>query len=160
MKRSGEPTPYIMILADTASEWDNCDFAVIHLTEEWKGKMRERLAEIERFGTDEELCSLLYWDAPVGFYQNNDEDENGTPKDLLNEDEVWCYITLEDGEPENLVAPESRLGTFMLTVYPYGTATYNAIGKHSGEEYWTEAFDISRLTNSEKANVLLTAKSE
>jgi len=146
----------MMILAETASEWDDCDFAIIHITEEWLGNMSQRLVKMERFGTDEGLCSVRYWDAPVGFYQNNYEDEHGSPKDLLREDEIWCYITLEDGEPENLTTPESKFDTFMLTIYPYGTAMYNASGKHTGEEYWTEAFDFYQLIKPQNIDTTKT----
>lgn len=135
-----------MILADTASEWDNCDFAIVHITDEWRTLMRQRLSRIERFITDEDPCSIRYYDSPMGFYQNDYEKENGIPEDLLDEGEVWCYVTLDENEPEDLLLPESRLDTHILTVYPHGTALFNASGKHTGEEYWTEGFEIAELT--------------
>ncbi|RWY47484.1 hypothetical protein [Mucilaginibacter gilvus] len=120
-------------------------FAIIAITAEWRTWMQQRLIKIERFGTDEEFCSLRYWDSSAEYYQNNHEKENGIPKEMLNDDEVWCFVTLYESELENLTPPESKLDTFMMTVYPYGTAMFNASGKHTAEEYWTEAFDISQL---------------
>lgn len=160
MKRSEQPTPHIMILADSASEWDNCDFAIIHITEEWQNVMRRRLTKLERFADDDDFCSLRYWDSPVGFYQNNHEKKNGIPKDLLKEDEVWCFITFDEGEPDDLILPENRLSTFMLTVYQHETAMYNASGKHTGEEFWTEAFDINQLTVPRLSTTSINTKNE
>lgn len=36
MKILDKPTTHILIKANTNSEWDCCEFAVIHLSEEWK----------------------------------------------------------------------------------------------------------------------------
>jgi hypothetical protein len=39
MKKSIKPTEYFLIKAK--SEWDDCDFAIIHITEEWKKSKRK-----------------------------------------------------------------------------------------------------------------------
>jgi hypothetical protein len=159
MKRSTTPTSHIFILADTASEWDNCDFAILELTEEWRSKMRLRLNALERFDADDEFCGIRYWDSSLELYQNPEDEGNGLPKDMLEDGEVWCYIILEDGEPDSFKVPESWLSASMLTIYAYGTAVYSASGKHTGEEFWTKGFDVDQLIVSRPDNnTLLTLK--
>jgi hypothetical protein len=36
MKLSDKPTAHVLLKAGTNSEWDNCNFAIIHITEDWK----------------------------------------------------------------------------------------------------------------------------
>jgi hypothetical protein len=145
MKRSEKPTEFVLILADTGSEWDTCDFAIFQINDEWRSVMRQRLACLERFASDDNFCSLRYWESPIGFYRKEKDDEADITEGILKTDEVWCYVTLDEGETDGFPMPESKLNTYMLCLYQSGTATYNASGKHTGEEFWTEGFDISQL---------------
>jgi hypothetical protein len=49
MKRSDKPTSYLMIKANTNSEWDCCDFAIIALSEDWKQEQQKRLIKLNPF---------------------------------------------------------------------------------------------------------------
>lgn len=46
MKLSDKATAHILVKAN--SEWDNCEFAIIHLSEEWKTEQAKRLALVSR----------------------------------------------------------------------------------------------------------------
>ena len=142
MKKSATPTDYIFILANTASEWDSCDFAIIRLTDEWRREMRKRLALIQPFIADDTFYSHHYWDFPQGFYVHDYEDEEETTLHLLNEGEDWAYILTDEAELAILRTPESRLDTYQLSITKSGTAGFSALGKHSGEEYWTSHFGV------------------
>ena len=59
MKRSDIPTPYLMIKANTNSEWDCCDFAIISLSEDWKKEQQKRIENIKPFSDDYMLLSMF-----------------------------------------------------------------------------------------------------
>ena len=145
MKRADHPTDYIFILANTASEWDSCDFAILRLTGEWRREMRKRLDLIQPFTDDNTFYSHHYWDFLRGFYVHDYEDEEETTVHLLNEDEDWAYIVTDETELAALSKPESRLDTYQLSITKYGTANFSASGKNSGEEYWTSHFGVEEL---------------
>ncbi len=50
---------------------------------------------------------------------------------------------LDENELENYPVPENRLDAYQLIITKYGTAQFKAYGKHTGEEFYTEDFDIS-----------------
>jgi hypothetical protein len=147
MKRAAHPTDYIFIRASTASEWDSCDFAIIRLTDDWRKVMRKRFDLIQPFIDDDTFYSHHYWDYPQGFYVHDYEDEEETTLHLLNEDEDWAYIITDEKELASLRCPESRLDTYQLTVTKNGSANFSAMGKHSGEEYWTNHFGVDELVS-------------
>ena len=43
MKLSDKTTAHILVKANTNSEWDNCEFAIIHLSEEWKKEQNKAI---------------------------------------------------------------------------------------------------------------------
>jgi len=158
MKRSEKPTDYIFILANTLSQWDSCDFAVIHLTREWREVMRNRFDLIQSFTDDDTFYSHHYWDFPQGFYVHDYEDEEETTLHLLNEGEDWAYIETDDAELATLRKPESSLDTYQLTITRYGTASFSAMGKHTSEEYWTSHFEINELIDDRELKIAVTSK--
>ena len=145
MKRSEQPTAYIFVLANTLSQWDSCDFAIIHLTDDWRREMLKRFELKQPFIDDNTFYSHHYWDFPQGFYVHDYEDEEETTVHLLNEDEEWIYIDTDETELAALCRPESKLDTYQLILTKYGTASFSAMGKHTSEEYWTSHFDINKV---------------
>ncbi|WES98317.1 hypothetical protein P2W68_01590 [Chryseobacterium arthrosphaerae] len=55
MKISTIPTEYLLIKAMTDSEWDNCNFAVINITEDWKQTQKARLKVTKLLKNDNDL---------------------------------------------------------------------------------------------------------
>lgn len=79
MRRSDKPTADILIRARTNSEWDCCEFAVIHLSEEWRKQQTKRLGAIKPFADDYNFQSIRFYDGPVDFF-NLEKTENLTSK--------------------------------------------------------------------------------
>ena len=147
MKRSNQPTEYILLRAKTNSEWDCCEFALIHLTPEWVEEIYKRLRLIEPFKNDLYFCSHTYWDVPVGFYNNNADLDESFTDTLLKQEEDWAFVLLESDEPDDLSIPISPLDTHQFIISKDGTGKYKAYGKQSGEAYWTEEFNVVDLLN-------------
>ncbi len=47
MKKSIKATEYLLIKAKTNCEWDNGDFAIIHITDDWKQTQQKRLEAVK-----------------------------------------------------------------------------------------------------------------
>ena len=148
MKRSDQPTEYIFIKAYTNSEFDYCDFVIIHITEQWRGVMRKRLNLLEPFKSDSSFYSHHYWDSPEGFYTNIvDEEDNDITDLILKEDEEWAFVTLAENELDTFPVPESRLGTHQLVITTFDSARFIAHGKDNGEEFYTADFSMEEFVN-------------
>lgn len=144
MKCSKKATAHILVKAHTNSEWDNCGFAIIHLSEEWKKKQAKRLEAVKPFAEECNFQSLNYYDTAVDFYK---VDENDQPDiEALLSDKEWVFIELDEEEQQTFAVPENRLDCYRLVVYRDGDALYKAYGKHTSEEFWTEAFSLQQLT--------------
>jgi hypothetical protein len=48
MKLSDKATAHVLLKAGTNSEWDNCNFAIIHITEDWKRNSKNGLKWLSR----------------------------------------------------------------------------------------------------------------
>ena len=143
MKTSLKPTEYLLIKAMTNSEWDDCGFAFIHITDEWKKTQTKRLEAIKAVENDYDLKWLNYADTNVEFFKFS--------KELYPEVEDWLsersriFIELETDDLKRLLQPENRLNCYQMQVFKNGNAIYNAFGKHTGEEFWTEEFSLEEL---------------
>ena len=140
MKRSKIPTDYALIKAETNSEWDCCDFAIIQLTDSWRSVMQNRLNRIAVFQDDDSFCHQAYWDAVVKFYQDGIEVEK-----LLSNDENWAFVKIKERELRRFSIVESKLDAYQLILTKYGGAYFTAYGKHTGEEFRTVNFDPEKL---------------
>jgi hypothetical protein len=156
MERSEQPTPYIFIRAYIQSEWDNCDFAIIKLTDEWLENMRRRIALLEPFKEDSTFYSHQYWDKPEGFFTNMLEDGEDIAEIILKGESQWIFVTLEENELDLFPVPENAIGNYQLVLSTYGSARFTANGKHTGEEFYTADFNIEEFINSRISNVLNT----
>jgi hypothetical protein len=143
MKLSNKPTEYLLLKAYTNSEGDSCDFAIVHITEEWKKQQAKRVEAVKPFADEYNFLSLNYWDAAVDFYQT-DEDYIVDTHDFFAEKD-WAFVELEKDEQEKFSAPESRLDCYKIVVYRNGNLMYKANGKHTGEEFYTEDFSLTQI---------------
>src|SRR5690554_2178079 len=143
MKLSDKPTEYVLLKAGTNSEWDDCNFAIVHITEDWRKEQQQRLEMVKPFAKDYFLQSLNYYDTAVDFY-TADEDDN---PDLYRwlENKPMAYVEIDKDELEILSVPENRLDCYRLVMYKTGTAMYTAYGKHTSEEFWTEEFPLKQI---------------
>lgn len=145
MKISDKPTKYILIKASTDSEWDCCDFALIYLSEEWKKLQAERLEAVKPFADNYTFSSINFYDSSVNFFQTGDGEEPDM-KELLA-DKEWAFVELDnDDETDRLTSPENRLVRYKIVIRRDGNARYEALGKHTNEEFWTSEFPLQQLT--------------
>lgn len=143
MKLSDKPTAYILIKANTNSEWDNCEFAIIHLSQAWKKEQTRRIELVEPLQEDNYFSSMNFYDTAVDFYKTEEDDQPDVDKMLSGKE--WTYLELDEREQETFTAPESSLDCYRLVLRANGTAYYTAYGKHTGDEFWTEEFDLNIL---------------
>lgn len=142
MKRADTKTDCLFVEAQTNSEWDNCEFAILEITPEWLMMMKERFERVCACKGDDTLAEHIYWGMPGDFYSHFD----GTPKDLpLREGESSAFVCLEEGEREKLILPENTLRTFQTVVFPDGRVCFRAYGKHTGEEFFTDFLDLDGI---------------
>lgn len=145
MKISDKPTAQILIKANTSSEWDCCEFAVIYLSEKWKKLQTERLEAVKPFSDNDSFSSINFYDSSVNFFQAGD-DEESEMEELLG-DKDWTFVELDDDEEtDRLTSPESRLECYKLVIYRDGNARYEVHGKYTDEEFWTSEFSLQQLT--------------
>jgi hypothetical protein len=145
MKLSDTNTNYLLIKASTDSEWDDSQFAVVHITDAWKSIMRTRLDQIHRFRHDNDFSSLSWWDYSASFYRSTgNEDDDQAIAEFL-ESENWSFVFLDEGETAKFTRPENRLVGYKFCLYKDGTAAYNAFGKHTDERFGTEDFPLSAI---------------
>lgn len=151
MKATSTMTDFILVKADTNSDWDECQFALIHCTKEWREQMELRLHTVKNIEMEIGFASLNYYDTSVDFYRT-DEDEQADIHALLNEKD-WTFVELDKDEQDKFSLAESALDTYRLRLYRGGTAIYTAYGKHSGEEFYTAEFSVSQILNHHQETV-------
>ena len=144
MKTSLTPTEYLLIKAMTNSEWDDCDFAIIHITDDWKQTQKKRLEAVKPLENDYDLKWLNYTDTNIEFFKFSEEHYPEIQKWLSERSRI--FIELETDDLKRLLQPENRLNCYQMQVYKKGNAIYNAFGKHTSEEFWTEEFSLWELT--------------
>lgn len=144
MRTSDKPTADILIRARTNSEWDCCEFAVIHLSEEWRIQQTKRLEAIKPFADDYNFQSIRFYDGSVEFFQSGDDGEPDIEELLADRD--WVFVELDDDELDKLTQPENSLDFYKIVIHRDGDARYEAFGKHTNEEFWTNAFSLPQLT--------------
>ena len=144
MKLSDKTTAHILVKANTNSEWDNCEFAIIHLSEEWKKEQVKRLALVKPLEGNHYFCSMNYYDTAVDFYRTGGGD--GANSEGLRDGREWVCVELDEQGQETFTVPENRLDCYRLVLRANGTGYYTAYGKHTSEEFWTEEFSLTQLT--------------
>lgn len=143
MKLSDKPTVHILIKASTDSEWDCCDFAIIHFSEEWSKRQAKWLEAVKPFKDDYNFQSMRFYDCSVEFFQPTD-DEDLDVEELLA-DRGWSFVKLDDDELHKLTSPENSLDFYKIVIYRDCNARYEAFGKHTNEEFWTNEFPLQQL---------------
>lgn len=143
MKLAYKPTEYILLKAGNNSEWDDCDFAIIHISEEWKNTQKKRLQAVKLVENDHDLKWLNYADTNVEFFKFSEEHYPEVEEWLSERSRI--FIELEKEDLKELSQPENNLNCYQMQVFKNGNAIYNAFGKHTGEEFWTEEFSLEEL---------------
>jgi hypothetical protein len=147
MKRAIQATDHLILRAVTKSSWDDCNFALLHITPEWELIMSRRLMALQPFKSDFDFYCHTYWDAPLGYYSCKEESDIGQLlQNMEQHHDSWAFVELDDpAEPEGLTMTESDLDTHMMMINADGGAFFMCFGKHTGEEYSTEGFSLTRI---------------
>lgn len=147
MKRASQATNYVILRAVTKSSWDSCNFALLHITPEWELIMSQRLMALQPFKSDFNFYCHTYWEAPLGYYTCDEESDIDLLLLLMEQrHESWAYVEFDDPEePARLEQPQSPLDTHMMMINADGGAFFMCFGKHTDEEYSTEAFSLTRI---------------
>lgn len=141
MKRSDKPTAHILIRANTDSKWDNCEFAIISLSEPWRKQQKERLELVKILKKDLYFSSMNFYEESVEFYACA-IDDNIT--ELLQNKE-WSFVELDNKQRETFALPENSLNCYRITLQANGTAYYTTYGKYTDEKFWTADFLLTSL---------------
>ncbi|WP_256007498.1 hypothetical protein [Pedobacter deserti] len=138
MTRSEEPTDYLLIRAQSSSDFDPAQFAIVYLSEHYRQILRKRLMDATGLKDDVQLASINYWDDYAVFYTNSRK----IGSFLLLVDEDWAFVNVADGDLKSLRKPHNIMLDGQLIVSKTGFAQYHANTKHDHETYWTEYFSI------------------
>ena len=148
MKFTNTPTDTILVKANTNSEWDEVDFAILHLNkEEWLGKLEDAVQLSKKYGW---FSCIEFWQ-DVEYYIASSKQHNETIDTLIEEvlgfldDSPWSYIETTEEELELFRRPEQIVKTGSFSVTPEGYLSHKGYGKHTGEEFFAESIKITDL---------------
>lgn len=141
MKRSNKPTAYILLKAYTNSEYDSCDFAIVHITEEWKYRMLQRLELLTACKKDRYFSYTAYSAMPEGFYTY----AKAETSNFLSGKESWCFIEISKEKIQDLQELDNELCGHHLQVDGLGMASYKAYAAQTNDEFYTDLFNIKSL---------------
>lgn len=125
-----ETKKYVLMQADTNSEWDSCDLALIEV-EELKRVMglltipQDSNFDFVGINTD----SVQYFAHPTDVFEVEESEE----ADL----DLPCIVEWDEDKIESLPRPENSIRYGSVTYHKWTKSfTLNASGKHTGESFW------------------------
>lgn len=142
MNISKTPTTHLLVRAYTNSEWDNCDFALITLTEQWLEKVKKVAQQVSTLKSDPDFVNLSFYEARTDFYTLSDEEQ---PDLSFLEERTWAFVELTEEELASFNTPESRLDIYRSVFTRYDDFYIKAYGKYSSDEYWTDDIRFDEL---------------
>ena len=140
MKVTDKPTQHILVKAETNSDWDSCDFAIITISDKWKEQQSKRLKSLEYIKDDDYFLDASYMEESVDFYRLKQTklSEDPIPNlDKLLGENLWSFVELDKEEQEEFATPKSYFNCYKIKIDKYGDFHYIANGKHTEDEYWT-----------------------
>ena len=141
---------YIIVKAFTDSDWDYCDYALIKIDGNTIGRIQEQQKAIGNLMKDSRgimnsFCKMCFYTSIVDFYCFDEE--------VITEDEINLekpyIIDLSEEQLQKLIVPEARLELYKYELYSYNSLRFTAYGKYSGDEFYTDDFDIVSLIKDE-----------
>ena len=140
MQKSTTATEHLIIRAFTHSEWDNCAFAIMHISDSYRKELAKRLSLMEHFEKNTDLYNHTYWDSPSGYFVSDE-----LIQDVLDDSEDWAFVELSSEEMETFEEPETKLGCHTFELSRYGAACFRAFGEYSNELFGTAEFRIREV---------------
>lgn len=149
MRTSEKPTAFVLVRAGTISEWDHCDFAIIHISEEWKTDQLKRMEAVDPFKEDYAFQGASFYAPDIEYFRKDDNDSPDI--DNLLQNGGWTFIELDtEDEMKQFEQPENSLDCHTIRISSDGCAIYKAFGKYSNEEFWTEFLPLADICQSGK----------
>jgi len=143
MKRSRKPTEDIIIKANIRSDFYTVEFAILKISQGWVELTNQRLAAIKNFEAGFSIHNHSFWHSPLKFYKS--PLGQNLPVKILPKYEDWAFITLNAEEENTLPVIETGSGAHQFIITKDGISHFRAHGRHSGEEFWTEEFNLYKL---------------
>lgn len=142
---------FIIVKAFTDSNWDYCDYALIRLDgSNTISEIQEQQKIIKNLREDSRkimnsFCKMCFYTNIVDFYCFDEEiiTEEGTNL------EKPYIIDLSEEQLQKLLEPEARLELYKYELYSYNSIRFTAYSKYSGDEFFTDNFDIVSLIKEE-----------
>lgn len=145
-----------MIKAGVSSEWDSCDFVLVQMTPGYIKTLKERSLAAKLIPYNADMFSLIYWDSPDGWYLHSLDDwaesiaEDSVHRTDILQELSWSFVEFEeDGERDSFSQPEQRIDCCKMEVFKDGTARFTAVGKNTGEDFWTFEFSIEAIDQND-----------
>lgn len=141
---------YIIVKSFTDSDWDTCDYALIKIDGNTIGRIQEQQKTIGNMMKDSRgimnsFCKMCFYTSIVEFYCFDEE--------VITEEETNLekpyIIDLSEEQLQKLIVPEARLELYKYELYSYNSLRFTAYGKYSGDEFYTDDFDIVSLIKDE-----------
>lgn len=150
MNISHIPTDFIFVRAQTNSDWDNCTYAIISVSSEWKKEQAHRIQFLKALESCANFNAAYFFNAEVQFFSSDDElSEILSGFDQLMD---WCFLQITQEEINHLYAPESIIDASCICLDALGNGTYKAWGKYSRDEFYTEQFPIEEILKAYENN--------
>lgn len=143
MQLSDKPTSHILVRADTDSEWDSCDFAIITLSEEWKQAQSRRLEAARSFAGDSSFRGLSFHDWAVDFYYTSQHDLPDI--DQLLGELRWAFVELNEENLDEEDRLNGSLDCHRLLIGSDGGFKYIARGAYTHDEFCTEEISLPEI---------------
>lgn len=141
---------FIIVKAFTDSDWDYCNYALIKIDGNTIGKIQEQQKAVSNLMKDSRgimnsFCKMCFYTTIADFYCFDEE--------VITEEETNLekpyIIDLSEEQLQKLLAPEARLELYKYELYSYNSLRFTAYGKYSGDEFYTDDFDIVSLIKDE-----------
>ena len=144
MKKASQPTIYILLQAATNSEWDSCEYAILHLTKNWRKNMAHRRALFTPLKQEVGFAYAAFYDFHIDFFIGSDQQDT---LEMLADGTSWTFIETTEEEIHALPTPDNSLDDHSMRLFADGMARFIAYGKHTGEEFFTGSINIDKLMN-------------
>ncbi|WP_293906061.1 hypothetical protein [Sphingobacterium sp. UBA5670] len=150
MNLSHIPTDYIIVRAQTNSDWDNCSFAIITISLEWRKEQAKRIRFFKAFENCNTFYAAQFFNAEIQFFDADyglSEIVEGFEQQM-----GWCFLEATQNEIAHLHTPQSTIGTSCICIDAFGNGTYKGWADYSSEEFFTDQFSIEEILKAYENN--------
>lgn len=132
---------YILLSAQTNSEWDNCEFALVELTKEREDYYKSMIALATELNEKHGIDVLEIYCDEASFFADM-EDIPNKPNPIGYDSSVsGVIIDIDDSDVESMETPDQDIRCGSMRFSKYGVK-FKGYGKHTGEEFYTDNFNF------------------